>query len=83
MRGRGRGRTAEERPETGGIDGRVWVSGSAGRARKLGTGRGERWQGGGAGQRRCGMGRWAGPGEGRAVRTEWRRGVAARRRGQD
>lgn len=46
-------------------------------------GRSERRPGGGAGQRRCGMGRWAGPGEGRAVRTGWGRGVAERRRGQD
>lgn len=38
MRGRGRGRTAEERPETSGIGGRVWASGSARRARKVGTG---------------------------------------------
>lgn len=38
MRGRGRGRTAEERPETSRIGGRVWALGSARRARKVGTG---------------------------------------------
>lgn len=78
MRGRGRGKTAEESLETGGIGGWVLVSGRAGRARKLTLGTGQLGPGGGAGQarwadpgdgrggadqRRCGRGRWTGPGE--------------------
>lgn len=94
MRGRGRGETAEEWPETGRIDGWVLASGSAGRAGKRtlgiwqqgpGVGAGqERWADpadgrGGADRRRCGIGRWAGPG---VVRAGWGRGVAKRGGGE-